>query len=65
MKMNASLQSLFLNPYGNFEMSLCVPGYDISKFMPLKKEDEEDYKIINNVEFDSYINSMQIGEESN
>lgn len=44
-------------------MSLCIPGYEISKFMPLKKEDEEDYKIINNVEFDNYVSSLQIGEE--
>jgi hypothetical protein len=43
--MNSSIQSLFLNPFGNFDMSLCIPGFENSSFVPLKVEGDEDYEI--------------------
>ena len=33
MKMNSSLQTLFLNPHGNFDLSLCILGFDNSSFV--------------------------------
>jgi hypothetical protein len=45
MKMNCSLQTLFLNPLGNFELSLCIPGFENSSFVQLKVEGEEDYEL--------------------
>jgi hypothetical protein len=45
MKMNSSLQTLFLNPLGNFDISLCIPGFDNSSFVPLKVEGEDDFQL--------------------
>ena len=42
--MNSSIQTLFLNSFGNFDMSLCIPGYDNSTYVPLKIEGEDDYE---------------------
>lgn len=36
MKMNSSIQSLFLNPLGNMDLALCILGFDNSNFVPLK-----------------------------
>lgn len=30
---------------GNFDMSICIPGYDNSSYMPLKQAGDEDYKM--------------------
>ena len=45
MKLNSSIQTLFLNPLGNFEMSLCIPGFNNSNFMVLKDKDEDDFTL--------------------
>lgn len=45
MKMNSSIQSLFLNPFGNFDMSLCIPGFENSSFVPLKVEGDDDFEL--------------------
>lgn len=45
MKMNSSIQTLFLHPQGNFDLSLSVPGYDNSSPVPLKIEGDEDYQL--------------------
>ncbi len=58
MKMNSSTQTLFLNPFGNFDISICIPGYDNSDFMPLKIEGEEDYQLFDKVEQENYIQQM-------
>ncbi len=43
--MNSSNQTLFLNSLGNFDMSICIPGYDRSSFMALKQNGDEDFKM--------------------
>lgn len=53
MKMNSSIQTLHLNPECNFDMSLCVPGFEPSTPVPLKTDQDEDNlpeKKINEVE---------------
>eukprot|EP00347_Sterkiella_histriomuscorum_P015009 403358661 len=57
-KMNSSNQTLFLNPLGNFEMSLCIPGFDNSTFVALKNEEDDDYKLTEQIEQENYIKSM-------
>jgi hypothetical protein len=43
LKHNSSLQVLYLNPLGNFDFSLAIPGFKQSNFMPFKLETEEDF----------------------
>ena len=58
MKMNSSIQTLFLNPFGNFDMSLCIPGFENSSFVPLKAEGDEDFELVEENEKDPLIQSM-------
>lgn len=45
LKHNSSLQVLYLNPLGNFDFSLAIPGYDHSNFVSFKLEKEEDFEL--------------------
>lgn len=50
LKHNSSLQVLYLNPEGNFEFSLAIPGYEHSVYVRFrivdgKEEDFNDYDI--------------------
>jgi hypothetical protein len=36
MKMNSGLQVLYLNPKGNFDISVTIPGYEHSQFIEFK-----------------------------
>ena len=42
LRHNSSLQVLYLNPLGNFDFSLAIPGYDHSNFVKFKLEQEEE-----------------------
>ena len=42
LKHNSSLQVLYLNPQGNFEFSLAIPGYDHSAYVRFRMFDGED-----------------------
>ena len=55
MKMKSSIQSLFLNPFGNFDMSLCIPGFQNSSFVPLKAEGDDDFELADENEKDPLI----------
>lgn len=60
MKMNSSIQTLSLNPLGNFDLSLCIPGFDSSPYVSLKKEGDDDlYEQVNQEEQSNYIASMR------
>ena len=56
--MNSSIQSLFLNPLGNFDLSLCIPGFDNSTFIPLRLEGDSDYQVMEQAEQDNYLSSI-------
>lgn len=45
LRHNSSLQVLYLNPLGNFDFSLAIPGYDHSNFVKFKLEQEEDFEL--------------------
>jgi len=55
LKMNSSNQTLLLNSFGNFDLSICIPGYDRSTFIPLKGDDDEDLLIVEQNEQTAYI----------
>lgn len=44
--MNSSNQTLLLNSFGNFDLAICIPGYDRSTFVPLKSENDDDLLIV-------------------
>ena len=46
LKMNSSNQTLLLSSFGNFDLSICIPGYDRSTFVPLKSENDDDLLIV-------------------
>lgn len=58
--MNSSIHTLFLNPFGNFDLSLCIPGFDMSTWVKFKEEGEDDFIAPNMSEQDNYIDSMQL-----
>ena len=43
LKHNSSLQILYLNPQGNFDFSVALPGFTQSNFMPFKLETDDDF----------------------
>ena len=45
LKHNSSLQVLYLNPLGNFDFSVAIPGFQQSNFMPFKLETDNDFKL--------------------
>ena len=45
IKHNSQLQILFLNPLGNFDLSLVIPGFDQTDFVAFKANNDEDMKI--------------------
>ena len=45
LKHNSSLQVLYLNPLGNFDFSLAIPGYEHSNFVKLKLQSDSDYEL--------------------
>ncbi len=54
--MNSSTQTLSLNPFGNYDISLCIPGFESSNYVPLKVEGDDDYEI--STEQDNYVRNM-------
>lgn len=36
---------LYLNPLGNFDFALAIPGFQHSNYMKFKTEGEDDYKL--------------------
>ena len=56
MKMNSSIQTLSLSAFGNYELSVCIPGFESSSFVPLKAEGDDDYEI--STEPDNYVRNM-------
>ena len=45
IKHNSQLQILFLNPLGNFDLSLVIPGFEQTDFVAFKANNDEDMKI--------------------
>lgn len=45
MKMNSSIQLPYLDPKGNFDISLCIPGFEPSNYIPFKVQEEEDFAL--------------------
>jgi hypothetical protein len=45
LKHNSSLQVLYLNPLGNFDFSVTIPGFQQSNFITFKLESDEDFKL--------------------
>ena len=43
LKHNSSLQVLYLNPLGNFDFSVTIPGFQQSNFIAFKLESDEDF----------------------
>jgi len=44
-----------LNPLGNFDFSVAIPGFQHSNFMPFKLESDEDFKLSTNLLQKNYI----------
>jgi hypothetical protein len=42
------MQLLYLNPLGNFDFSLAIPGFEHSNYVTFKIEGEDDYKLAEN-----------------
>ena len=42
LKHNSQQQILFLNPLGNFDLAMVIPGYEKSNFMAFKDKNDED-----------------------
>lgn len=49
LKYNSELQVLFLNPLGNFDFSMLIPGYNESNQLTLKQEGDEDMQICEDI----------------
>lgn len=48
----------YLNPQGNFDISLCIPGFQHSHFIPFKIEGEDDFVECEEKEQETYIRAM-------
>jgi hypothetical protein len=48
LRHNSSMQLLYLNPLGNFDFSLAIPGFEHSNYVKFKIEGEDDYKLAEN-----------------
>ena len=47
-----------MNPLGNFEFSLAIPGYQHSNYVKFKLESEEDYELCTDLSQSNYLNSV-------
>jgi hypothetical protein len=54
-KHNSSLQVLYLNPLGNFDFSVAIPGFQQSNYMPFKLESDDDYQLSTDLLHKNYI----------
>ena len=61
LKHNSSLQVLYLNPLGNFDFSLAIPGYDHSNFVKFKLEQEADFELCSDLCQNNYLDSVGLG----
>ena len=61
LKHNSSLQVLYLNPLGNFDFSLAIPGYDQSNFVKFKLKNEADYELCTDLCQSNYLDSVNVG----
>ena len=58
IKHNSQLQILFLNPLGNFDLSLVIPGFEQTDFVAFKANNDEDMKICQDIKRSNYVKSM-------
>ena len=61
LKHNSSLQVLYLNPLGNFDFSLAIPGFEHSNFVKFKLESEEDFELCNDLTQSNYLEAVGLG----
>ena len=57
LRHNSSLQVLYLNPLGNFDFSLAIPGYQHSNYVKFKLESDEDFELCTDLSQSNYISS--------
>ena len=62
LKHNSQLQVLYLNPLGNFEFSLAIPGYDHSNFVKFKLEHEDDFELCSDLSQNNYLDAVGLGK---
>ena len=43
---NSALQLMYLNPLGNFDFALAIPGFDHSNYVDFKVTGEDDCKLV-------------------
>jgi len=46
---------LYLNPLGNFDFSLAIPGFQHSNYVPFKLDGEEDFELCNDLSAQNYV----------
>ena len=63
LKHNSSLQVLYLNPLGNFDFSLAIPGYDHSNFVKFKLQNEADYELCSDLCQSNYLESLTLNRQ--
>ena len=63
LKHNSSLQVLYLNPLGNFDFSLAIPGYDHSNFVKFKLQNEADYELSSDLCQSNYLESLTLNRQ--
>jgi hypothetical protein len=64
LKYNSELQVLFLNPLGNFDFSMLIPGYKQSNQLPLKREGDEDLHICEDIRQQNFLNAIFTEQEN-
>ena len=57
LRHNSSLQVLYLNPLGNFDFSLAIPGYQHSNYVKFKLDTDEDFELCSDLSQSNYISS--------
>ena len=65
LKHNSSLQVLYLNPLGNFDFSLAIPGYEHSQFVKFRLESEEDFELCTDISQSNYLDSVAVKQNQN
>lgn len=64
LKHNSQQQILFLNPFGNFDLSLVIPGYEETSFVSFKEQKDEDFGICENIKQQHYLRALFTEEEN-
>lgn len=54
---------LHLDPLGNFDFSIATPGFQPSNYMPFKLEQEDDFKLSNDIMNKNYIDAGFMPQE--